>query len=81
MDSIALLGFERHALQRRAVAHGLLTVSGDHTHQNGNKDDDVEEDMHVPGVVWQVHPHLSPWLEYVYWSRDTAGDDDIIDRT
>jgi len=53
-----------------------------YTYSSGDyNDDDVKEQLHMPGVVWQFHPHLSLWLEYVYWDRDTAGDNDIVDRS
>jgi len=44
-------------------------------------DDDIKEELWMPGVVWQFHPHLSLWLEYVYWTRDDVGDSEIIDRS
>lgn len=44
-------------------------------------DDDVMEDLHLPGVVYQINEHVSAWLEYVYWNRDDDGDDEIQDRS
>ena len=45
------------------------------------KDSDVKEDLHLPGIVYDVNKHLSTWPEYVYWNRDTNGNDDIQDRS
>jgi len=44
-------------------------------------EDDIEEELHMPGAVWQFHPHLSLWFEYVYWTRDDVGDPEIVDRS
>ncbi len=44
-------------------------------------DEDIEEAMHMPGVVYQINPHVSVWLEYVYWDRDDNGDTSIVDRS
>ncbi len=45
------------------------------------QDEDIKEELHMPGVVWQFHPHLSLWLEYVYWTRADVGDDELVDRS
>jgi hypothetical protein len=45
------------------------------------KDEDVKEDLHLPGIEYRVNKNLAIWLEYVYWNRDTAGVDAIQDRS
>src|SRR5690349_16637024 len=45
------------------------------------EDEDVKEELHLPGIVYAVNEHLSVWLEFVYWNRDTAGTDVIQDRS
>jgi predicted porin len=45
------------------------------------KDDDVKEDLHLPGVVYQLNKNISIWLEYVYWNRDTSGNSAVQDRS
>ncbi|HTF89334.1 MAG TPA: hypothetical protein VK843_13060 [Planctomycetota bacterium] len=44
-------------------------------------DVDVKEDLHLPRVEYKVNSHLSIWLEYVYWNRDTDGHNTIQDRS
>lgn len=44
-------------------------------------DDDVKEELHLPGVQYQINKHMGVWLEYVYWQREDAGDHQIIDRS
>jgi hypothetical protein len=59
---------------------GDWTFRGNYSFGDYN-DDDVKEELWLPGIQWQFHKNLSLWLEYVYWSRDEAGDTDIIDRS
>lgn len=44
-------------------------------------EDSIKEELHMPGVVWQFHAHLSLWFEYVYWTRDDTGDPELFDRS
>ncbi|HEX6885889.1 MAG TPA: hypothetical protein VF530_21120 [Planctomycetota bacterium] len=48
----------------------------------GDYDEDaLKEELHMPGLVWQFDEHLSLWFEYVYWTRDDAGDPELLDRS
>ena len=62
------------------VTYGDWTFRANYSFGDYN-DEDVKEELWLPGVEWQFHPHLALWFEYVYWTRDTAGDNDIIDRS
>ena len=45
------------------------------------KDEDVKQDLLLPGIVYRVNKNLSLWLEYVYWNNDASGTDTIADRS
>jgi len=42
------------------------------------KDEDVKEDLHLPGIEYTVNDHLAIWLEFVYWNRNEPVVGDVI---